>query len=158
MSRKKQILYAEDDENDALFMKRAFAQCGIAHELLIIAGGSRVMEYLHAATPDLIILDNEVPTRTGLEILRWIKQESRHLSKTPVIIFSSSPHAVDVLAAERLGALAYCVKPVNPHDLAAFVRSIGAYLDAPEPATTWQCPPGSTPPHLQKKGLTEGST
>lgn len=150
MSRRKQVIYSEDDENDALFMRRAFALCEVVHELVIISGSARVVEYLRQASPDLIIVDNELPTRTGLHVLRWIKRESRHLAQTPVIIFSSSPHASDALEAERLGALAYCVKPVSPDDLVAFVQSVAAYLDADVAPVKWQCPPGSIPPHLQR--------
>src|SRR5687767_1643118 len=93
------ILYAEDDENDAFFMERAFHRLKLPYPLHIVKDGKLAVAYLSGEPPYsnreehplpcLIFLDLNMPGKRGLDVLRWIR-EQRQFSDLPVIVFTSS--------------------------------------------------------------------
>jgi CheY-like chemotaxis protein len=116
----KPILYTEDDENDAFFMRHAFSRAGIPHRLVIVPDGQQAIDYLSGAgfytdrtahpLPAMVLLDLNLPVRSGFEVLAWIREQPPFF-RLPVIIFSSSNHYRDIERARLLGADEYCVKP-----------------------------------------------
>ena len=75
--------------------------------------------------PCLILLDLKLPLVMGLEVLRWIRQQS-HLASI-VIILSSSQEEADIAEAYGLGANAYLVKPTQSSKLGDMVRAISDF-------------------------------
>src|SRR5690242_18501314 len=130
------VLYVEDDEHDVLFLRRAFAQAGIGHPLVVAHDGQEGIDYLSGAgefgnrhkhpLPCLILLDLKMPRRTGLEVLEWLRGEAE-LACIPVIVFSSSAHERDVERAYRLGASSFVVKPQGAPERADFARAVKEY-------------------------------
>src|SRR5438445_8502073 len=114
------ILLAEDDENDVLLLKRAFAAAEIRNPLFVARDGQEVIDYLAGAgnfanrteypIPSLVLLDLKMPKRSGMDVLQWLRAQPV-LRCLPVVIFSSSPHRHDIERAYRLGANAFVVKP-----------------------------------------------
>ena len=82
-------------------------------------------EYENAITPDLIILDLNLPLKSGKEILREIKQ-NKTISSIPVIIVSSSTLEKEIKTSYEMGASSYLVKSL---DLKEFKEKIKALLD-----------------------------
>ena len=129
----KPILYAEDDETDVLFLRRAFKQVGISHPLVIVTDGQQAIDYCSGQgnytdrdacpLPCLMLLDLNMPKKTGTEVLEWLRKESS-LPTLPVIILSSSLQDSDLQLAYRLGANAYLVKSSQPAELLVMVQSI----------------------------------
>ncbi len=127
------VLYVEDDANDVLFLKRAFAQLGSHIPLLILSDGRAAWDYLAgsgvvrgAGKPSLILLDLKLPKKSGLEILQSLK-EAPELRKTPVLVMSSSLEKSDIDRAYALGADFYLVKRVDAGQRLEMASAIHAY-------------------------------
>jgi len=129
------ILLVEDDENDVFFFQRALNKTGTTTPLQVAHDGQEAIDYLRGAgkfaerakfpQPGLILLDLKLPFVMGLDVLKWIRQQS-DLSPI-VLILSSSRQDDDVDAAYRLGANAYLVKPIDVSDLQGMVRAINDF-------------------------------
>jgi CheY-like chemotaxis protein len=129
----KTVLLVEDDVNDVFFMKRAFQEAGILNPVQIVYDGRQAMNYLSGdgeyadrekfPFPCLVLLDLNLPWVMGLNILKWVREQSR--TKTLiVIILSSSQLGPDIEQAYQLGANAYLVKPSTPPELRELVTGI----------------------------------
>ncbi len=114
------VLVAEDDENDVLFLQRAFRQAEITTPLQVTRDGQDAIDYLAGSgrytdrdqypLPCLVMLDLKMPRKNGMETLAWIRGQET-LEAMPVIIFSSSLHPEEIDKAYRLGASAFLTKP-----------------------------------------------
>lgn len=127
------VLYAEDDENDAFFMQRAFAKLGRSDALRIVRDGKQALEYLAGTgafadrakhpSPALVLLDVKMPRMSGLEVLRWLRASPAH-DRIPVVMFTSSTQDADLTTSRQIGANAYIVKPANADHLAALIDDL----------------------------------
>ncbi|SPE50821.1 Response regulator receiver protein (modular protein) [Verrucomicrobia bacterium] len=129
------ILLVEDDENDVFFFQRAVSKAGMMGPVHVARDGQEAIDYLRGAgkfnerakfpPPGLILLDLKLPLVMGLDVLKWIRQES---GLAPVVvILSSSREEEDIAAAYGLGANAYLVKPAEPSKLEDMVRAISLF-------------------------------
>src|SRR5579859_7677928 len=129
------ILLVEDDDNDVFFFQHALNKAGTTTALQVARDGQEAIDYLRGAgkfaerakfpQPGLILLDLKLPFVMGLDVLKWIRQQS-DLSPI-VLILSSSRQEEDVAAAYRLGANAYLVKPADMGRLEVMVRAINDF-------------------------------
>jgi CheY-like chemotaxis protein len=127
------MLYAEDDENDAFFMQRAFAKLNRSDALRIVRDGAEAVEYLVGSgaysdrgknpLPSIVVLDVKMPRMSGLEVLSWIRSHS-HLARVPVVMLTSSTHDSDIVFSREHGANGYLVKPGNAEHLAALIDDL----------------------------------
>jgi len=112
------ILVVEDDRDIAesleLFLRRDGYQTERAHD------GRRALELVHAARPDLVLLDLGLPIVDGVEVLRAI----RTTSDVPVIVVTARADEVDELVGFGLGADDYVTKPFSSRALLARVRAV----------------------------------
>jgi CheY-like chemotaxis protein len=128
------VLYVEDEENDAIFMQRAFRSAGLNHPLLILGDGRQALEYLEGRgaysdrerypLPILVLLDLKLPHMPGLEILKWIRSHAE-LKTLSVVVLASSTEDAQIEAAQKLGATSYLVKPPTSAGLIELVKSLG---------------------------------
>jgi CheY-like chemotaxis protein len=121
------ILVAEDNDDDALLMRRVFGKSRILNPLQVVCNGRDVMSYLLGEgayqdretypIPVMLFLDLKMPVMNGFDVLQWIKKHEsfRHLV---VVVLSSSRSDKDVLRASYLGANSYLVKPGDFEQLA----------------------------------------
>jgi CheY-like chemotaxis protein len=127
------ILYAEDEEDDVFFLKRAFKLVGSPHTLMAVPDGAQALEYLAGEGiftdrtqhpfPHLILLDINLPKKSGLDVLEWVRSQPRYKS-LPTLILSSSSRHEDMEKARRLGADDYLLKPFDPLSLVEVVKSL----------------------------------
>lgn len=113
------ILYAEDDLDDLLIVQQAFERFDHIN-LLHAPDGKRALHALedmvaHQKLPCLVILDINMPVMNGKEVLQAIRDD-RHLSKLPVVLFSTSNSPTDSTFAERFNA-GFITKPIDFSDL-----------------------------------------
>jgi len=130
------ILYAEDEEDDVYFIRRAFEQAGILNPLAVVPDGQRAINYLagngHYANrnvhplPCLVILDMKMPEKSGLEVLKWIRSQPA-ICTLPVLMLTSSSHDADMQRAYVQGANGYLVKPGSPADQVTMAKAIKDY-------------------------------
>ena len=118
------VLYAEDEEDDILFLRRALRASCPAVELTVAKDGDEAVRLLsNGYRPDWVVLDLKMPRRSGLEVLQWIRQHPT-LNDLPVTILSSSAEQSDMARVRELGIVEYVVKPVNYEGLMEVVRSM----------------------------------
>lgn len=124
------ILYAEDDENDAFLMRLALKRAGIERPIVVVPDGMQAIRALEeagragaASEPGLVLLDLNMPVRTGFDVLKWIRAQPR-LRDLAVIVLSSSNHQKDIDTAAALGASRYVVKPSSVDDLVKFASTL----------------------------------
>ena len=131
--RKKVLLVAEDDENDALLLERALRRADSDFHLVRVADGEELVSYLQGdrpfhdravhPEPDLVLLDLKMPRMDGFDVLRW-RRERENGCLLPVIVFSSSTLERDVRLAYALGANSYVVKPMRSEALDGMVQAL----------------------------------
>jgi CheY-like chemotaxis protein len=129
-----EVLLVEDDPGDVLMTKEAFADYKIANRLTVVTNGEDAIAYMRkqgpyaeAPTPDLVLLDLNLPRRDGREVLRDIKEDPQ-LRRVPVVVLTTSDAEEDVLASYDLHANAYVRKPVDFEQFVAAVRAIDDFF------------------------------
>lgn len=143
----KPILYVEDEENDQLLLRLAFQKAGVFTQLNCVGDGQSAIDYLAGndrfadrdeyPIPGLVLLDLNLPRKSGIEILRWVRQQPE-FQTVIVIVFSSSNREIDIRRAYAAGANAYVVKPSSLEKLVAVVRSIRDFwLNQNCPPSDW---------------------
>jgi CheY-like chemotaxis protein len=130
------ILYVEDDENDAILMRQAWAMAGVLNPLNVVNDGEQAVKYLSGEgqyaervkfpLPILVLLDLKLPRISGLDVLKWIRAEPA-IQTLPVIIFSSSTRPEDIRTAYARGANSYLTKPPDSEGLTKMVASLKEY-------------------------------
>src|SRR5262245_58490311 len=110
------VLYVEDDDNDVLLMRRAWAWVGVENPLQVVNDGEKALRYLSGdgpyadrvihPMPCLVLLDLKMPTVTGLDVLRWIRSQPA-LQSLRVTLYCSSKLPVDINTAHALRIEAY---------------------------------------------------
>jgi CheY-like chemotaxis protein len=130
------VLLVEDDENDVVFVQRAFRQTGILNPLQIVRDGDEAVGYLSGGgqfadrdqypLPAFMLLDLKLPRRSGLEVLTWAKEQPG-LKRIPIVVLTSSRKDDDVNRAYEMGANSYLVKPVSFEGLMDLVKSLNLY-------------------------------
>ncbi len=113
------ILWVEDNVGDILLIKEAFNEAGVTHRLNVVNDGVEATDFLFhqgrfakAIRPDLIILDLNLPKKSGREVIAEIKADSE-LSRIPLVVLTSSSHDQDVLEGLDPKRAIYLVKPLS---------------------------------------------
>ena len=124
------ILIAEDNPDDRLLLQYAFRSGGIRNPYHIVANGAEAIDWMAGAAadpdraaqrkPSLLVLDIQMPVKTGFEVLEWVRQQPVYQS-LPVVVMSGlhSPQAVE--RALALGAHSYLFKPGDYSELTRFI-------------------------------------
>ena len=150
------VLYAEDEDNDAFLMQRAFAKAGVANPLTIVPDGAAAIRYLSGKgefsdrtshpPPCLLLLDLNLPRQSGLEVLAWTRTQPE-LRTLPIVILTSSSHDRDIGSAYSLGANGYLVKPPSSERLIELVSSLRDVCLVPDKSSEgWFDIKGNQPP------------
>ena len=131
-SRTAVILLVEDNENDEMLTRLAFKKTTLAVQLHHVKDGEQCMAFLRklgpyaaAPTPDMILLDLNMPRMDGREVLTTISADE-NLRHFPVVILTTSSAEPEILNMYKLRCSSYIVKPV---DFEQFVRVIQVFSD-----------------------------
>ncbi len=147
------VLLAEDDENDAFLMQRAFHSLGIMRPLHIVHDGANAIDYLsgqgaftdrsiHPAA-NYVIVDLKMPRVDGFQVLEFL-QKHVELMVIPTLVWSSSVDVRDVKRAYCLGANGYLQKPSNFETLCTMLETVLRYWGV------CQVPTVDTPPYCEQ--------
>ncbi|MBA2480174.1 MAG: response regulator [Planctomycetes bacterium] len=127
----KNVLYIEDNPHDVQIVRAAFDECGITANVFAVANAflayrylSKQSEYAGVPTPDLIILDLNLPVVNGREVLKQLKADPKW-SQIPVVVYSSTQRAEEKQACEKLGAR-FRTKPQTFAEIKKLVRDFEA--------------------------------
>jgi len=100
------ILIVDDDLSLGHFLNKALSKKN--YPVIVSHSGAEALEVVRQQEVDLILLDNKLPDRKGLEILREIKRDH---PKVPIIIMTAFGTTETAIEAMRLGAFDYILKP-----------------------------------------------
>jgi len=121
------VLLIEDNPGDVRLTEEAFRESRMLCHLHVVGDGDAALDYLlkqgayaKEPRPDLILLDWNLPRRSGREVLEQIKQNV-DLRIIPVVVLTTSAAEEDVLRAYNLNANCYITKPV---DFDQFIRIV----------------------------------
>jgi chemotaxis family two-component system response regulator Rcp1 len=124
------ILLVEDNEGDIELTKEAFEEAKFRNHLHIVEDGDEALDFLFkrngheaAVTPDIILLDLNLPGTNGREVLEVIKGNDT-LRRIPVIVMTSSKADKDIIDSYDLHANCYIVKPVDALKFMDVVRHV----------------------------------
>lgn len=127
------ILLVEDNPADMRLVREALSESAVAVELHWVADGGAALDFLRrgaghalAPTPDLVLLDLNLPGIGGKEVLGEIKRD-RALAMIPVVVLTSSAARQDVLDAYAGHVNSYMVKPRDFDDYLSLVGLIESY-------------------------------
>lgn len=126
------ILMVEDNPYDVRLTQEAFKDAKVSNNLSVAPNGDEALKFLRregdfsgAPRPDLILLDLNLPGRSGREVLEEIKRDP-DLKRIPVVVLTTSGDEKDILRAYELHVNAYIKKPV---DLDQFIKIVEAVED-----------------------------
>jgi CheY-like chemotaxis protein len=130
------ILVADDDEDDRNFIKKAWEKSRLVNDLRFVEDGEEFMDYMYhrgkysvaaSSLPlGLILLDLNMPKKSGQEALKEIKADSK-LRSIPVIMLTTSKAEEDIYRSYDLGANSFITKPVTFGALAEIIQMLGQY-------------------------------
>ncbi len=113
------ILIVDDSQSDVDLLIETFNHLEMKSKLSIAGDGEQALRYLEkqgeytgADTPDLIILDYNLPNINGMEVLKFIKTHER-LKVIPVIMLTTSDAEEDIKNAYDNHVNCFCSKPKN---------------------------------------------
>src|SRR5436190_1114697 len=127
------VLSVDDNDVDGALLERAFKRTSIPARLFRVSEGPQAMAYLSGdgiyqdrenyPLPDLVLLDLAMPKMSGIEVLKWIRDQPQ-VKRTKVLIFTSSEKPEDYKSANEIGADGYFLKPTKFDDLKKLVKQI----------------------------------
>lgn len=127
------ILLVEDNEGDILLTREAFDERKIINKFSVAKNGREAVDFLFkrgaysgAETPDLVLLDINLPVKSGLEVLREIKS-SAETAEIPVIMLTTSSRDKDISQAYKNHANSYITKPLEMREFLNAVLKIEEY-------------------------------
>ncbi|WP_219511480.1 response regulator [Nonomuraea ceibae] len=129
-----EVLLVEDDQGDILLTREAFELNKVSNRLHVVNDGEQAMDFLrqkgeHAGVPrpDLILLDLNLPRKSGLEVLEEVKLDE-DLRTIPVVVLTTSEAEEDILLSYKMHANAYVAKPVDFQQFIRVVRQIDNFF------------------------------
>ena len=125
-----EILLVEDSPGDVRLTKEALKDSRITNNLHVVNDGEQALDYLfrrneyaNEPTPDLILLDLNLPRKNGMEVLKEIKSNPT-TALIPVVMLTTSNSESDILKSYQLHVNSYVTKPVSYESFLQVIRSI----------------------------------
>lgn len=122
------VLLIENDPAAAVLTREALKEVGLHESLVAVSDGDEALKYLRDQEnssedrhPDVIFLDLHLPKKSGLEVLKEIK-ENAAWKVTPVVVVSGSNDPREVREAYELHASCFIRKPADLDEFLHFVR------------------------------------
>ncbi len=138
------VLLVEDDPGDVLIAQEALKASQLTSKLTVVPDGVEAIKYLRRENgysgvprPDLILLDLNLPKKSGHEVLAEVKADPA-LRKIPVVVLTTSGAAEDVLRSYDLHANVFVTKPVDFDHFTSVIKQIDDFF-----LTVAQLPPGN---------------
>jgi CheY-like chemotaxis protein len=125
-----EILLVEDNPGDVRLTKEALKEGNLLNKLSVVGDGMEALAFLRregkfadSARPDMILLDLNLPKKSGLEVLADVKADE-DLRRTPVVVLTTSQAEQDIVKSYNLYANCYISKPVDLGEFMNVVKSI----------------------------------
>jgi CheY-like chemotaxis protein len=137
------IIVVEDSPDDAFFVRDALAKAHIANPLIIFQTADHARQHFDEShrvdLPALFIVDvNLIAGETGIDFLRWLRQQRAPLGSTPTMMLTGSTRPEDRDQADLLGSVYFLLKPVSADTVTSAVQSLGFVVSNLAPDFTVQ--------------------
>lgn len=119
----KSILVVEDSSMTRAMIKSSLEDFEMDIDIIEASTGFEALKRLPSQNFDLIITDINMPDINGLELINFIRKDTRFTS-IPLLIVSTEKSEEDKRRGLAIGANAYLTKPFNPDDLQQKVKSL----------------------------------
>lgn len=130
------VIIAEDDPDDRLLIKDALREAVKSVDVYFVQDGAEMLDYLHrkgkyqdeaaAPQPELVLLDLNMPKKSGLEVLQEIKTDPA-LRTIPVVVLTTSRAPEHIARSYELGGNGYITKPSTYSELVEMMASLDRY-------------------------------
>jgi chemotaxis family two-component system response regulator Rcp1 len=120
------LLIVEDNPGDVRLLKEAFKESKLHHQIHVVMDGQAALDFLNQKDnpkPHLILLNLNLPRKTGHEVLEAVKQDAV-LRRIPIIVLSSSAATTDIGRAYDLHANCFIQKPTDLDEFLNVMRVI----------------------------------
>ncbi len=128
------VLLVEDNEGDVELTRRALATASPPVRMSVANNGNQALEFLHKtgryqgeATPDIILLDINMPRMDGKQFLGVVKGDDA-FKAIPVVMFTSSQSPADIRECYERHASCYVVKPFDGREYAETLRKVVCFF------------------------------
>jgi chemotaxis family two-component system response regulator Rcp1 len=128
-----EVLLVEDNPGDVRLTREALRSSRRPANLTVVGDGVEALAFLHrqgryerAPRPDLILLDLNLPRKTGGEVLAEIKSDDQ-LQSIPVVILTTSRTTRDIIQSYHMHVNCYIAKPVDLDQFMSVVRAIESF-------------------------------
>ncbi len=118
---RRKIVIVDDDVLIRETVRLALDHAGFY--VIAVGEPERALAVVRAEKPDLVIMDLYMPGSDGRELIRALKSDPE-IARTPVILFSGSDEAIDVVSGLQSGAVEYLGKPIDGEILLAKIKHI----------------------------------
>lgn len=127
------MLLVDDNPADVDLMREILGSCKCHYNVNSVGDGEEAISFLHrrgkyaqAPTPDLLILDLNLPRKDGRAVLKQVKSDPLFW-KIPIVVFTTSQASSDITSSYELGANCYLRKPGNLNEYRAVVQSMADF-------------------------------
>ncbi len=124
------ILLVEDNDGDILLTTEALGEGKIVNKISVVRDGKEAIDfvnkegkYTEETTPDLVLLDVNLPKKNGYEVLQYIKS-SEGLKQIPIIMLTTSSSEKDIMQSYKNYANCFITKPVEVNEFMSAVAKI----------------------------------
>ena len=128
-----EVLLVEDNPGDVRLTREALKDDRVCNSLSVVLDGVEAMAFLHregryagAPRPDLILLDLNLPRKTGREVLEEVRADAA-LRTIPIVVITASEAERQVGHQYALNADCYVTKPVGLEELIAVVKAVDGF-------------------------------
>jgi len=111
----KTVLIVDDDEDIRTAIKAALEDFGVT--IKTTGNGNQAVDMIQQEVPDLLVLDQMLPGRSGFLVMEKIRPMRKETGKPPVIMITANPGARHKVYAETLGVDVYINKPFRMEKL-----------------------------------------
>lgn len=124
------VLLVEDNPDDVVMVREAFEPSLPPVQLYVVSNGEQAVKFVRrtdagAPRPSLILLDLNLPVRSGLEVLAELKADPEFLT-IPIVVLATSQRPDDIRQCYSLHANAYIVKPADFDGFARMAQQVAA--------------------------------
>ncbi len=136
-SKRTVVIIAEDDPDDRLLIKDAIKEASMQPvDIFFVQDGAEMLDFLYhrgkynqqaqSPHPELVLLDLNMPKKSGMEVLEAIKQDPA-LRTIPVVVLTTSHEPQHISRSYELGGNGYITKPQSYTELVEIMRNLNRY-------------------------------
>lgn len=124
------ILVVEDNEGDIMLITEALQECKVINDVSVVRNGKLALDFVfkkgdydEVLSPDIILLDINLPLKNGIEVLQTLKfdETTKHI---PIIMLTTSSSESDIMKSYKYHANAFITKPIDVSDFLQAILSL----------------------------------